>query len=75
MELSKLKHLQQYMTLFDLYYRKFEHLPQRHQLSTTFQFKIEEVFETIEIEDVDIKTDHSMIEPIVNRNFGNTLEL
>ena len=35
------------MTTFELEYRKFKQLPQRHQLSTTFQSKIEEVFETL----------------------------
>ena len=35
------------MNKFDLECRKFERLPQRHQISTKFYFKIEEVFETL----------------------------
>ena len=30
------------------------------------------VFETLETADIDISTAHSVIEPIANRNFGNT---
>ena len=56
---SKLKHLQRYMITFELEYRKFELNPQRHQLSTTFQLTIEEVFGTLEIEDVYTTTAHS----------------
>ena len=36
MEMSKLKHVQRYVTTFELDYRKFEHLPQIQQLSTIF---------------------------------------
>ena len=54
MELSKFKHLQCYMTKFEPDYRKFKQLPQRHQLTTTFQFTIEEAFETLEITDIDM---------------------
>ena len=61
MELSKLKHVQHYMTTFELDYRNFEHLPQTHQLHTTFQSTIEEAFETLKIADVDISAAHSMI--------------
>ena len=43
MELLELKHLQLYMTTFELEYRKFELLPQIQQLYTTFHFTIEEV--------------------------------
>ena len=71
-ELSKLKQLQFYMTTFEIEYRKFEWLPQRDQLTTTFQFTTEEVFETLEKDHVEISTSHSMIEPIVNWNFINT---
>ena len=42
MELSKLKHLQGYMTPYELDYRNFECLPQSHQLSTILISKIEE---------------------------------
>ena len=47
MELSKFKHIQRYMTPFELDYRKFEHLTQIQQLSNTFNPKIEEVSETL----------------------------
>ena len=48
MDMSKSKHLQQYMNKFELDYRKFERLPQIQQLSTTFNSAIEEVFGTLE---------------------------
>ena len=48
MEPSKFKHIQRYMTTFELDYIKFELLPQRHQLSTILQYKINESFETTE---------------------------
>ena len=54
MELSKLKNIQRYMTHFELYYRKFENLPQTHQISTKFTPTIEEVFETLETADTDM---------------------
>ena len=60
------------MTTFEPEYRKFELLPQSQQPPTMLQFKIEEVFETLETAGVDISTAHSMIDPILNRNFGNT---
>ena len=61
------------MTKFELEYRKFKLDPHIHQLSTIFQFTIEEVLETLEVADLDMKTTHysTMIEPIFNRNFGN----
>ena len=61
------------MTKFELEYRKFERNTQSHQLSTTFHFTIEEFFETLETEDVDMTKDLSstMIDPIANKNFGN----
>ena len=73
MEPLKLKHLQLYMTKFELEYGSYEHNTQRHQLSNTFQFKIEGVSETPETADVDIKASYysTMIKPIVNRKFGN----
>ena len=40
MELSALKHLQQYMDTFRPLYKKFEKKPQRHHPPTTFQFEI-----------------------------------
>ena len=54
MELSKLKHIQQYMNTFKLDYIKFENLTQRHQLSTILHSTIEEVFVTLEPADVDM---------------------
>ena len=71
MELSKFKHIKHYMTNLELYYRKFERLTKIYQLYTTLQSKIEEVFENLETEYVDMSTAHSMIYPITNRNFGN----
>ena len=68
MEFSKLKHLQCYITAFEIEYRTFELNPQRQQLSTTFQFTIEEVFETLEKGYVNMTTFHSVIDPIVNVN-------
>ena len=47
MELSTLKHLQGYITSFELYYRNFEHLPQIKQLSITLTPTIEGVLETL----------------------------
>ena len=74
MGVSKLKHLQRYMTPFELDYRSFEHQPQSQQLSLTFTPKIEEIFESLETSDIDITPSHSIIEPIVNRNFGNIFQ-
>ena len=74
MELSNFKHLQRYMTSFEIYYRKFERLPQIQQLSTTFNPTIEEVFETLDTADIDMSSSHSMIKPIVNHNFGNKFQ-
>ena len=74
MELSKLKHIQRYMNPFELNYRRFERQPQIQHLSLTFSPIIEEIFETLETADIDMTPYHSMIEPIVNRNFGNTFQ-
>ena len=62
------------MTPFGLYYGNFECLPQSQKLSTTFNPTIEEVFETLETSDIDMTSSPSMIEPIVNRNFGNKFQ-
>ena len=72
MELSKLKHLQRYTTSFELEFRRFERQPQSNHPSITFTPKTEEIFETLETADIDMNPSHSMIEPIINRNFGNT---
>ena len=61
------------MNKFDLECRKFERLPQRHQISTTVHFTIEEVFETLESVDIYMSKYHSMIDPVVNKNFENIL--
>ena len=74
LELSKLKQLQQYMNTFELDYNVFERLPQINQLYNAFTYGIEEVSETLFTADIDMTTSHSMIEPIVNRNFGNTFQ-
>ena len=71
MELSKLNHIQRYMTNFELDYIKFERLPQRHQISIIFKSSMKEVFETLETAGVDMSTSPSMIEPIVNLVFSN----
>ena len=67
-----MKHLQGYMTNLELDHIQFKRMPQKHQFPTTLHFKIEEVFLTLDTYDVYMSTDHSMIDPIVNRNFGNT---
>ena len=61
MKLLQLKHLQLYMTNFELGYRKVERIQQRHQLSTIIQSTIEEVFGTMEKSYVDMSTSHSTI--------------
>ena len=47
MELSKMKHLQRYMTSFDLEFRRFERQPQSNQFSSIITHTMEESFETI----------------------------
>ena len=59
------------MPPFELYYRKFERLPQIKQLSTNFNPTIKEVFETLDTAYIDMISYSSMIEPIFNRDFGN----
>ena len=74
MELSKLKHLQFYMTKFELEHIYYEQNQKIHQLTTIFHFTIIWVFETLETADVVISTANypTMIGPIVNINFFNT---
>ena len=74
MQMSKLKHLQRYTNPFEIYHRKFERIPQRHKISTIFTSTTDEVFETLETADADMTTYQSIIEPIVNRNFGNIFQ-
>ena len=52
MELSKLNHIQRYMTPFGIDYRKFERIKKLQQLSITFTPTTEEVFETLDTEDI-----------------------
>ena len=74
MELSKLKRIQRYMNPFELDYIKYERHPQSQQLSTTFIPTIKELFETLETSDIYMTSSHSIIEPIVNRDFGNMFQ-
>ena len=60
------------MTPFGLDYRRFEHQPQILQLSFTLTLNIEDIFEILETEDIVINPSHSIIETIINSNFGNT---
>ena len=71
MEISKLKHIQRYINNFELEYRKFEQPTQRHQRTTKSHFTTEEVFETLEIANVDMSKYHSTIDPVFKSNFGN----
>ena len=73
--MSNMKYLQRYMTSYELEYRRFERQPQINQLYLTFTPKMEERFETLDTADIDMNPYHSIIEPIVNRNFGNTLQI
>ena len=47
MELSKIQHLQIYMTSFEMDYGKFKRNPQSNQLSTDFEITMEQAFETL----------------------------
>ena len=47
MELLNFKYLQFHISKFELEYRPFEYKPQRQQISNTFHFIIEEVFENL----------------------------
>ena len=60
------------MTSFDIDFRRFELNPQIDQLSIIFTPSIELICETLETAEIDTNSSHSMIEPIVNRKFGNT---
>ena len=74
MELSNLKHLQRYMTSFELDFRSFDHQLQSNQLSITLSPSMKLIFETLEIADVDMNPSHSMIVLFINRNYGNTFQ-
>ena len=62
------------MTPFELYYRRFERLPQIQQLSITFNPTIEEVFETLDKTYIHTTSSHSIIETIVNQISCNTFQ-
>ena len=55
------------MTPLEMNYRKFEHITKKNQHYTIFT-------STIDTVDVDMTTSHSIIEPMVNQNFGNTFQ-
>ena len=59
--MSKLKHLQRYLTSFELDFRRFEHHPKSNQLSIIFTPSTEITFETLETADIDMNPSHSMI--------------
>ena len=62
------------MNKFEMEYKTFKWLPQKYQLTNTFHFTIEEVFETLETADVDISKAHSIIDPIVNIDLVNSFQ-
>ena len=72
--MSKLKHIQRYMTSFEIAYRQFENKPKSDQIPLTFTPKMKEIFETIETSNIEMNPNHSMIEPTVNSNFGNKFQ-
>ena len=74
MELSNMKHIQQCMTSFEIEFGKFERQPLSDQLSNIFTPITEEIFGTIETADIDMNPSHSMVESVVNRNFGNKFQ-
>ena len=60
------------MTSFALDLRRFERQPQSEHLSTIFTLSMELNFEPLKTDDIDMNPSHSVIDHIVNRNFGNT---
>ena len=62
------------MTPFELDYIMFDRQPQRQEPSLTFTPKMEEIFEILETEDIDMIPFHSIIKPIVNSDIGNTFQ-
>ena len=73
MELSNLEHLQIYMNSFQLDFIRFERHPQSYQLYIIFNPSMELILENTQTADIDMNPYHSMIEHIINRNFGNKL--
>ena len=74
MELSELKHIQIFMTPYEIDYRRLKRKPSSKQLFLTFTPKMEEIFETLETVDIKMNPPHSIIEIILNRNVGNTIK-
>ena len=66
-----MKHIQHYMNYFQLDFRRFERQPQSEQFSIIFTPPMELIFETTDTDDIEMNPSHSMIDPIVIRNFGN----
>ena len=54
MELSKLKHIQRYMNLFDINFRQFELQPQIYQLKYPLHQSIDIYFEYLEAADIEM---------------------
>ena len=54
MEMSKLKHIQRYMTSFEIPFKLFEWQPQIDQLKHTFIHSIELIFKHMDIVDIDM---------------------
>ena len=66
--MSELKHLQRFMTSFNLDFIIFEHQPQSDQPFTIFKPSIELIFETLETDEIYMHPYHSMTDHIINRN-------
>ena len=49
------------MTIFELDYRRFKRNPQSKKISLTFTTKIEEMFETLETENIDMTPSNLII--------------
>ena len=61
MELSKMKHLQSYMTSFELDFIRFERHTQSDQLAIIFTPSMEVIFENLQTSYIEINASHSMI--------------
>ena len=57
-ELSKLKHIQQYINSFELDFIWFEYQPQTDQLSEIFTPSMEDIFDTLKTADININPSH-----------------
>ena len=74
MEMSKLRHIQQYITSFELDFRRFEYHLQSYQLYIIFTPSMGGISENIETSDIYMNPSHSIIGAIFNSSFGNTLQ-